>query len=229
MLVGRQKYVNEVSKNRFSFICRVIIMAFSSLAIVGTAFMNDLKNKRNRMKSSFLPTLKDDKKLKARLKSTVAEKFWECFSVTNNGSFIMSTKLSKNSIQPIHGIRALGALWIFAGHVYYYAFGPTDNIQLIFAYASSWLLQPLFAAAISVDSFYVMRWTINRSIKSWEKITLWIISSGFLLSYAFYEKQKKRPSKQLTIDVIKGILYRYIRIAPCFMIVSKTAVCARAE
>lgn len=154
----RQIYVNEVNKKTFLFICRVIIVTFSSLAIVGTVFMNDLKNKRNRLKSSFLPTLKDDdKKLKARLKSTVAEKFWECFSVKSNSSFIMSTKLSKNSIQPIHGIRALGALWIFAGHVYYYAFGPTDNIQLIFAYAHSWLLQPLFAAAISVDSFYVMR------------------------------------------------------------------------
>lgn len=137
----------------------MIIVTFSLLAIIGTIFMNNLHNKRNRTKSSYLPSLKldDDKKLKARLKSTVAEKFWECFSVTSNGSFIISTKLSKNSIQPIHGIRALGALWIFAGHVYYYAFGPTDNIQLIFAYANSWLLQPLFAAAISVDSFYVMR------------------------------------------------------------------------
>lgn len=47
-----------------------------------------------------------------------------------------------------------------------------------------------------------------------------ISSSGFLLAYQFFEKQKKRPSQQLTVDVIKGIVYRYIRIAPCFMIVS---------
>lgn len=182
----------------------MIIVTFSSLSIIGTFFTNDLKKKRNRLNSSYLPTLKhDEKMLKARLKENVFEKFWECFSLRSNGNFIMSTKLSKNSIQPIHGIRALGALWIFAGHVYYYAFGPTDNIQLIFAYADSWLLQPLFAAAISVDSFYVM--------------------SGFLLSYAFYEKQKKKPSMKLTIDVVKGILYRYIRIAPCFMIVSNSS------
>lgn len=44
--------------------------------------------------------------------------------------------------------------------------------------------------------------------------------SGFLLSYTFFEKQKKKPSQQLTTDVVKGIVYRYIRIAPCFMIVS---------
>lgn len=48
------------------------------------------------------------------------------------------------------------------------------------------------------------------------------IPSGFLLSYMFYEKQKKKPSEQLAIDVVKGIVYRYIRIAPCFMIVSHT-------
>lgn len=118
--------------------------------------MSGVKNKP--IDVSGLPTIKNnEKKMKAILKSTVAEKFWECFSLTNNASFIMSTKISKKSIAPIHGIRALGALWIMAGHVYYYAFGPTDNIQLIFAYADAWLLQPLFAAAISVDSFYVMR------------------------------------------------------------------------
>jgi hypothetical protein len=46
------------------------------------------------------------------------------------------------------------------------------------------------------------------------------LSSGFLLAYAFFEKQKKKPSTQLTLDVLKGIVYRYLRIAPCFMIVS---------
>lgn len=146
-----------IEKKYFSSICvfRAIVATFSFLAIVGTVFMNNI-SKRNRM--SPLPTLKNDEKnCKARLKVTVAEKFWECFSLKHNSKFIWSTKLPPKSIQPIHGIRALGALWIFAGHVYYYAFGPTDNLELIFAYANSWILQPFFAAAISVDSFYVMR------------------------------------------------------------------------
>lgn len=106
---------------------------------------------------SFLPTKEiNEKKIKI-LKSSVIEKFWECFSLEKNFKFIMSMKISKTSIAPIHGIRALGALWIIAGHVYYYAFGPTDNLQLIFSYADSWILQPFFAAAMNVDSFYVMR------------------------------------------------------------------------
>lgn len=150
-----------------SISCRVIIVTFVILATVGTAFMNNIREKRKSIKEvSFLPThnnnngvssADDEKKLKALLKVTVAEKFWECFSLKDNSRFIMSTKLSQKSIAPIHGLRATGALWIMAGHVYYYAFGPTDNIELIFAYADSWILQPLFAAAISVDTFYVMR------------------------------------------------------------------------
>lgn len=151
-----------------SISCRVIIVTFVILAIVGTAFMNNIREKRRLIKEvSILPThnnnnngvssVDEEKKLKALLKVTVAEKFWECFSLKDNSRFIMSTKLSQKSIAPIHGLRATGALWIMAGHVYYYAFGPTDNIELIFAYANSWILQPLFAAAISVDTFYVMR------------------------------------------------------------------------
>lgn len=153
----------------FSISCRVIIVTFVILAIVGTAFMNNIREKRKSIKEvSVLPThnhnnnngvssVDEEKNLKALLKVTVAEKFWECFSLKDNSRFIMSTKLSQKSIAPIHGLRATGALWIMAGHVYYYAFGPTDNIELIFAYANSWILQPLFAAAISVDTFYVMR------------------------------------------------------------------------
>jgi peptidoglycan/LPS O-acetylase OafA/YrhL len=60
-------------------------------------------------------------------------------------------------------------------------------------------MQPFYAAAISVDSFYAI--------------------SGLLLAYGFYEKQKRHPSKSLTIDVLKGIAYRFLRIAPCFLIV----------
>jgi hypothetical protein len=136
----------------------VVIATFVCMSIAGTYIINITKKRSKFNDVSFLPTKNetDEKHLK-KLKSTVAEKFWECFSLDKNFKFIMSAKISKKSIAPIHGIRALGALWIILGHLYYYAYGPTDNIELIFAYADAWILQPLFAAAISVDSFYVMR------------------------------------------------------------------------
>lgn len=129
------------------------------MALTGTVYINNVKVKRRKATQiAFLPTKCDvEEKALKKLKISVAEKFWECFSLKENYSFIMSRKINHKSIAPIHGIRALGAFWIIVAHVYYYAFGPTDNIELIFAYADAWVLQPLFSAAISVDSFYVMR------------------------------------------------------------------------
>lgn len=141
--------------------------------------MNQLHDKRRR-DSNLLPTLNSDAKVKKqKMKITVAEKFWECFSLKENSRFIMSTKINKKSIPPVHGIRALGALWIFAGHVYYYAFGPIDNLQLIFSYANAWVLQPMFAAAISVDSFYVMRYKFSDPIKRASDSLLAFSTAGF--------------------------------------------------
>jgi peptidoglycan/LPS O-acetylase OafA/YrhL len=116
----------------------------------------------------------------------------------------MATKLNKRAINPIHGIRTLGMLWIIAGHVYYFALSPTDNMKFIFANDQVWILQPIYAAASSVDTFFVI--------------------SGLLLAFGFCEKEKKRPSKNLFVSLVKGIINRYLRIAPCFMIVMLFAV-----
>lgn len=43
------------------------------------------------------------------------------------------------------------------GHIFFYAPGAIENIQHIFVYANSYLLQPLFAVALAVDTFYVIR------------------------------------------------------------------------
>lgn len=58
--------------------------------------------------SSTLPKFNnnvDEKKLKTNLKMKVSEKFWECFSLKANSCFIMSTKINRKSIAPIHGKR----------------------------------------------------------------------------------------------------------------------------
>ncbi|KAG5676993.1 hypothetical protein PVAND_006784 [Polypedilum vanderplanki] len=139
-----------------------------------------------------------------KTKKLVADRFWFCFSLQKNYKFIMSPNLGKDSLPVIHGMRTIGIFWIIIGHIYYYAIASIDNLQLAFSYAESLTLQPIFAAAISVDSFYTI--------------------SGLLLAYGFCEKQKKRPSRNLVVDVLKGVFYRYIRIAPCFMILMLFAV-----
>jgi len=151
-------------------------MTFTIMTIIGTTIVSKMKHKQKKSaQQAFLATLANNNNnnnnscsnnqsieikitSKPELVKKVDEKFWTGFSLPHNMSFIMSTKLSKDALPPIHGVRALGMLWIIAGHVYYYAFSPTDNLQLIFSYAHSWPLQPMFAAAMSVDSFFVMRY-----------------------------------------------------------------------
>lgn len=43
-----------------------------------------------------------------------------CFSVYTNTKLIFSTKLSKDSVAPIHGIRFLGMFWIIMIHTVFY-------------------------------------------------------------------------------------------------------------
>ena len=50
-------------------------------------------------------------------------------------------------------------VWILTGHIYCYAYGTIDNMQMTFAYAQTWILQPIFSTAISVDTFFVMRYS----------------------------------------------------------------------
>lgn len=51
-------------------------------------------------------------------KKRVADRFWHCFALQKNNKFIMSSKLSKDSLPPIHGIRTIGILWIIIGRLF---------------------------------------------------------------------------------------------------------------
>jgi peptidoglycan/LPS O-acetylase OafA/YrhL len=77
-------------------------------------------------------------------------------------------------------------------------------MKLTYAYGDEWLLQPFFASLMAVDIFFVL--------------------GGFLLSYSFFEHQKKNPSKNIFAYVLKKILNRYIRINTSFIIVMLMAV-----
>lgn len=48
-------------------------------------------------------------------------------------------------------------VWIIMGHIFYYGVPAIDNLQMIFSYAEIWYYQPMFAIAMVVDSFFVIR------------------------------------------------------------------------
>lgn len=53
--------------------------------------------------------------------------------------------------------RAIGMIWIVAGHIFFYGPGAVENLQMVLTYAEDWYLQPLFSVAIAVDSYFVIR------------------------------------------------------------------------
>lgn len=73
----------------------------------------------------------------------------------------MNVKLGDKSIIAIHGLRAVAAFWIIMGHLYYYAYGAWDNLQLAFAYSKSPFVVPFFAAPMGTDSFFAIRFDVR--------------------------------------------------------------------
>lgn len=141
---------------------------------------------------------------KLKIARSIFERFLKLFSVKHNAKFIFSTNISDSSIPAIHGIKTLGMSLIIVAHVCFYTLAPMDNLLFSFNYAEWFLVQLVLGATVSADSFFAV--------------------SGLLMSYHFYEREKKRPSKDLFVSVVKGIVYRYIRIAPCLLIVILLAV-----
>jgi hypothetical protein len=86
--------------------------------------------------------------------------YLKCFLVRDNFNFIFNTKLSSKSIELIHGLRAISACWIIVGHLFYYAYGAWDNLEIVFIDAKSWILQPVFVAQCFTDSFFALRFEL---------------------------------------------------------------------
>ena len=136
-----------------------------------------------------------------KFRTSYDEKFWNGFSVQENLGQIFSSELPPDSLPSINGLRAIASVWLICGHIYFYSLSSIENIKLMFSYGDVLLLQPYYAALLAVEIFFVL--------------------GGFLLSYRFFEQQKKRPFKNLFSLTLKKISMRFIRIIPCFAVVSQ--------
>lgn len=102
------------------FSLRFVILFFTILIIIGTFYTELRKNKDLSLddrcddfgeckKFTFIHDTLTSKQL------AIADKFWSCFDIQKNYEFIMSSSLGKDSLEPIHGIRTIGILWIIVG------------------------------------------------------------------------------------------------------------------
>ncbi|CAD5115612.1 DgyrCDS4568 [Dimorphilus gyrociliatus] len=130
-----------------------------------------------------------------------AAKFFICFSFKTNANNVLNTQHSKNSIQCLHGIRAITIMWVVLGHTYSDTPGYISNILQKMTTINNLAFQAISAATVSVDTFFVL--------------------SGFLTTLLFLINiQKLRPKV-----FILYYLHRVIRLTPVFAIVLMIEIC----
>lgn len=173
-------------------------MTFTLLVIVGTIFSLRRHNSKKRKVSEG-----DLTKLVEKRQLSFSRRFLASFDLQENFNFATSMDVPDSFISSINGLRAVTAVWIVAGHSFYYAFGAVDNLQYYFTFSYT-SFNPMYhiatSAALAVDMFFVF--------------------SGFLLSYSFFERQKTKPHSNSCSSTFKRILSRYLQLNPTSMIVS---------
>ncbi|XP_015913387.1 nose resistant to fluoxetine protein 6-like [Parasteatoda tepidariorum] len=123
-------------------------------------------------------------------------KFWQCFSMIENGRKILKTKSSGDQLLSIHGIRFLSLTWVILGHTYITPVSIIGNRLDVLKLMDSFLYQILLQTPFSVDAFFLL--------------------SGFLLTYLFLKEADKRNGK---INWIYFYVHRIWRLTPAYMVV----------
>lgn len=183
----------------FKLIFSLILTINLTLTIIGTFYVTYSRNSRLSEKSPYNNNAETTtEKIKPKPINCI-ERFFACFSIIDNSKFIQATELNKDSLEVIHGIRAIGMIWIIIGHIFFYAAGSISNLEIIFTYADKFVLQPLFTVALAVDSYFVV--------------------SGLLLSFLFFQRRKKNRKENEVIAFFKSVINRYLRLTPSYLVV----------
>lgn len=107
-------------------------------------------------------------------------------------------------------------VWIISAHLFIYGQVAIENLNLVFTYAESWYVQPLFAVAISVDTFFVIRYALfysrwafhlRYSLTHSDSFTF----SGLVLAYLFFQTEKKKKKESAIVKFFSSVINRYLR------------------
>lgn len=146
-----------------------------------------------------------------------------CFSFRNNFKELLSVDVDRTQNRPVHGFKAITAVWVCSFHLFLYAIAAVDNVQYAFSFPGSIGMQFLLSSTVVVDIFVVMRWFSTecvRKLKFFKIVTYFPILSSFVLSYNFFEKIKKGPIKDCSQEWFDKIKMRFLRLVPSLWLVS---------
>ncbi|XP_055898311.1 nose resistant to fluoxetine protein 6-like isoform X3 [Biomphalaria glabrata] len=124
------------------------------------------------------------------------------FSLFTNGSKLLSTSQSPDTLSVISGVRFLSMTWVILGHTYTYGFEKFANAMTEFPYLlRRWSTDAISNSFVSVDTFFAIRLYIY---------------SGLLVSYLTLKEMSIKGWR------LKWGLYyfhRFWRLTPSYMLV----------
>lgn len=200
-------------------VAMIILLLLCGIIIVSTAY--DLIVIQNRIKSNSLSCennnttgLKNDAEEKhehdpveftlSELKPRNSyEKYIECFSFYTNLQQVFNGKTGTDSILLFHSLKFLGMVWICLVHSIYYGRLFVANKISSVQMSTGFFMQIIANGTYSVDTFFFI--------------------GGFLLTYVFLQaigkETKPKSLKSRMYDLLLGIVKRYIRLTPAYLVV----------
>ncbi|XP_044594751.1 nose resistant to fluoxetine protein 6-like isoform X2 [Cotesia glomerata] len=147
----------------------------------------------------------NQRRQKSKDKKNVIKKILICFSVYTNSKIIFNTKINKDSVASIHGLRFFGMLWIIMIHTVYYSNDYVDNRTTVWRLSQDLPAQILTNGSLSVDTYFCL--------------------SGFLVSWLFFSRHKTRENPPVRehkfrwLDYFGLIAKRVIRLTPAYLLI----------
>ncbi|PFX33018.1 Nose resistant to fluoxetine protein 6 [Stylophora pistillata] len=128
-----------------------------------------------------LPQMKDE--------PNVVVRFFLCFSLIQNTSRIMDTKVPASAITSINGMRVISMWWVILGHVYgFQTVSSMSNFLLLLQIIQRFTFEAIGNATFSVDSFFFL--------------------SGLLVSYLSLRHMEKKNGQ---LPLFKYYFHRFWR------------------
>ncbi|XP_022806962.1 nose resistant to fluoxetine protein 6-like [Stylophora pistillata] len=122
-------------------------------------------------------------------------RFFMCFSLVKNTSFITDTSNSPGNFTSLHGMRVLSMWWVILGHCYFMLqFSPVTNLLSLKELFQRFTFQAVQNSSFSVDTFFVL--------------------SGLLATYLSLRRMDKNNGK---LSLFHHYFHRFWRLTPPYM------------
>jgi peptidoglycan/LPS O-acetylase OafA/YrhL len=146
-------------------------------------------------------------------------------SLRTNIKKIFNTNTDHTSqLSCLHAIRFLSLAWVVLGHSCLFMVMSSDNLAEVGNLLKNFWFQIVTNGLFSVDSFFLLRYSMNNNFFLKSHFKFLFIISGLLTSYTFLNELGRRNGKLSLGLLFKYYFHRYFRLTPPYVIVLLVSV-----